>query len=155
MSDKEPNLVRRIDRNTVCGSSEELLEMVMKDKNTSHYLYRIGGTAVGVVTGQSKFGEWVKLVGRFKAINSKGEQFVSGTAFLPGDAAQTVANKLDGDVEKVSFLFDVYARFDATIGPKYGYIIEPVRGAQEGDELDLLFNEAKAAPALENKSKGK
>ncbi len=144
-----PNLVRRLDRNAIVGGKEKMLEIAMSDKAKAHFLFRIGGTAAGVVKGESKFGEWIKLVGRFKAINYNSQEFVSGTAFLPGDAAEMVAHKLEGDAESVNFLFDVFVRYDTTIASSYGFIIEPVRKATEGDPIDLLFNDVKAIPQLE------
>lgn len=150
--DDKVSLVRRLDRNTVCGSSEELMTLALGDKEKTHFIYRVGGSAIGVIRGESKFGGWIKLVGQFKAINSKGVTFKSGTAFLPGDAAQMVAERLEKkseEIESVSFLYDVYVRYDSSLPAKYGYIIEPVRKPTEGDPLDLLFNEAKAIPMLE------
>ncbi len=144
----EPNLVRRLDRNVIVGGKEKMLKIAMSDETKAHFLFRIGGTAAGVVKGESKFGEWIKLVGRFKAINFEGTEFISGTAFLPGDAAEMIANKLQGDTDSVSFLFDVFLRYDTTIAASYGFIIEPVRKATEGDPIDLLFNDVKAIPML-------
>lgn len=150
---KEPQLVRRIDRNTVAGTSDAILKMVLKDETKTHFLYRVGGTAAGFVPGESRYGSWNKLVGRFKAINFNGDVYTAGAAFLPGDIADSIANKLNGDTESVSFLYDVYARYDAQLGPKYGYIIEPVRKPEEGDPLDMLFNDAGKIPMLADQSK--
>lgn len=147
----EAQLVRRLDRNTICGPSEDLMTLALADKTKTHFIYRVGGTAVGVVRGESKFGEWIKLVGQFKAINYKGLAFKSGTAFLPGDMAQIVGDKLTGEdaADSVSFLYDVYVRYDSTLPAKYGYIIEQVRKPEEGDPVDMLFNSASNIPMLE------
>lgn len=149
---EEPNLVRRLDRNTVAGSSDQMLEIAMSNKEKSHFLFRIGGSAIGVVRGESKFGEWSKLVGNFKAINKEGKTFKAGVAFIPGDGTDIVANKLVDGVDSVNFLFDVYVRYDSSLPTKYGFIVEPVRKASEGDPVDLLFNDVKAIPMLEAKT---
>ena len=150
---KEPQLVRRIDRNTVAGTSDAVLKIAMKDETKTHFLYRVGGTAAGYVPGESKFGEWKKLVGRFKAVNFNNDVFVAGAAFLPGDIAESVAAKLQGETESVSFLYDIFVRYDSQLGPKYGYICEPVRKPEEGDPLDLLFADVRPMPMLADQSK--
>lgn len=148
---QEPQLVRRIDRTTVVGDKTALLKKVLSDEHKTHLLYRVGGAAVGVVTGQSKFGEWVKLVGRFQAIRAEdGAVFRSGAAFLPSDVSQIIADRLarnDSEDGYVTFLYDIYARHDQSLATGYGYIAEPVRDPSKQDPLDELFNTAKALPA--------
>lgn len=150
---KEPQLVRRLDRGTLVGSSDDLLELAMKDKATTHFLFRIGGVAIGAVTGESKFGEWHKMVGRFKAVTRTGDIFIANAAFLPGDASQIIADKLknsDGDAQ-VTFLFDVFVRYDSQLATKYGYILNQVRKPDEADPLDALFGSAPALPGPDGK----
>lgn len=148
---KEPQLVRRIDRSTIVGEKTALLKKVLFDEHKTHFLYRVGGIAVGVVTGQSQFGEWTKLVGRFQAMSDDGNIYRSGTAFLPGDVVQILAEKLR-DADQITFLYDVYARHDPSLATGYGYIVEPVRDPDEADPLDTLFSRAQALPAPDTKS---
>lgn len=151
-------LVRRIDRTTVAGGKTDILKLVMSDDKTTHFLYRVGGAAIGVIRGPSKFkdqdgktgADWIKLVGRFRAQNAAGEIFQSGTAFLPGDISNIIADKLEGDNDQVTFLYDVHVRFDTSLATSYGYIVEPVRKPDETDPLDTLFD---AAPRLEGPAK--
>lgn len=145
----EAQLVRRIDRNSVVGDTKEILKMCLADETTTHFLYRVGGICIGVVKGKSQFGEWIKLVGRFKAQNLHGDLFISSKAFLPGDIAQIIAEKMLGDIDQVTFLYDVFVRYDDTLATKYGFIVEPVRKPDEADPLDALFASAKALPAPE------
>lgn len=148
METVQPQLLRRIDRNSVAGDKETILGIVMADKTKTHLLYRVGGICVGVIRGESKFGEWIKLNGRFKAVNYKGEEFVAGSAFLPPDLAQMVADRLEkSESGQLQFLFDVFARFDADLATSYGYIVEPVRAVGVADPLDELFSSA-GTPAL-------
>lgn len=148
----EAQLLRRIDRNTVSGDKTRMLEIVMSDKSKTHFLYRVGGICIGVITGTSQFGDWQKLVGRFKAQNADGDVFVSASAFLPGDVSQIISNKLaKPDAEQVTFLYDVFVRFDSKLATNYGFIVEPVRKPDEADPLDALFSEAKSLPAPQTK----
>lgn len=147
--EKAPQLVRRIDRSTVVGDKTALLKRVLSDEKKTHFLYRVGGAAVGVVSGSSNFGDWIKLVGRFQAINADGEVFRSGAAFLPGDVSQMIADRLaknDSEEGYVTFLYDIFARHDTTIATGYGYIAEPVSDPTKADPLDTLFSTAKALP---------
>lgn len=132
----------------MAGDKETILTLVMGDKTKSHLLYRIGGLCVGVIRGESKFGEWIKLNGRFKAINYRGEEFIAGSAFLPPDLAQMVSDRLEkSETGQIQFLFDVFARYDAALATSYGYIVEPVRAQGVADPLEELFAQA-SNPAL-------
>lgn len=146
-------LVRRIDRNTIFGDKKAILKLVMSDENKTHFIARIGGFAIGTVTGKSKHGAgdtaqtstWIKLVGRFQARNCRGEVFRSGAAFLPGDLAQTISDRLardQSDNPTAPFLIDLYARYDESLATTYGYIIEPVRDPNAPDPLDEIFAKA-------------
>jgi hypothetical protein len=151
---KEPQLVRRIDRNSVVGDKATVLKMALSDEKQTHFVYRVGGVCIGTVKGitrhAEKESEWIKLVGRFQAINYNGDIFRSGAAFLPSDLANLVADRLDhADSEQVTFLFDVFVRYDSSLATSYGFIVEPVRKPEETDPLDSLFSEAKALPAPE------
>lgn len=156
-------LVRRIDRNTIFGDKKAILKLVMSDENKTHFIARIGGFAIGTVTGKSKHGTgdgaqtstWIKLVGRFQARNCRGEVFRSGSAFLPGDLAQTIADRLardNSDTPTAPFLIDLYARYDESLATTYGYIIEPVRDPNAPDPLDEIFAKADATPRIANAS---
>lgn len=148
-----PQLLRRIDRNSVIGDKAAVLKMVMQDTNATHHLYRVGGICIGVIRGESAFGEWIKLAGRFRAINYRGEEFTSGAAFLPPDLASMIAENMSkGDKEQLQFLFDVFVRYDDKLATSYGYIVEPVREAGVADPLDALFANAGQLSAPENKA---
>jgi hypothetical protein len=150
----EPQLLRRLDRSRLAGSSDDMLELAMSDKAKTHFLFRIGGVAIGVITGESQYGEWHKLVGRFKAVTRNGSIFIANAAFLPGDASQLIADKLtraEGDAQ-VTFLFDVYVRYDSQLATKYGFIVDRVRKPDEADPLDTLFTDAPALPASSTKA---
>lgn len=151
MTDTKETLVRRIDRGTVSGTTEDMLAMCLNEKDKTHFLFRIGGEAVGYTEGTGKYGVWEKLVGRFKAINAQGNIFKAGALFLPGDGGQMVVNKLKEN-DTVTFLFDIFVRYDSTLATKYAYITEPVRKPTDGDPLDLLFNDVKAIPMLSDQS---
>jgi hypothetical protein len=151
---KEPQLVRRIDRNSVVGDKAVVLKMALSDEKKTHFVYRVGGVCIGTVRGVTrhaeKASEWIKLIGRFQAVNWNGDIFRSGAAFLPSDLANLVADRLEhsnSETPQAVFLFDVFVRYDSSLATSYGFIVEPVRKPDETDPLDALFNEAQALPA--------
>ena len=92
---------------------------------------RVFGVATGVEAGTSSMGDWECLTGEFKAINTDGEVFYSGKAFLPGAGHSVVAGKLLGNgADGVEFVYDFAAQADKP-GSKpsatgYTYAVLPV-----------------------------
>lgn len=142
----ETQLLRRIDRASVIGDKGAILDIVISNKNQTHFLYRVGGIVIGQVSGTKKQADgkdtiWTKLIGRFRAINHKGNAFAAAAAFLPPDlTAVLLATMEKSDADQVYFFYDVYARYDATLATSYGYICEAVRDTTVEDPLDILFS---------------
>jgi hypothetical protein len=118
-------------------------------------LYRVYGTAQGIKTGSSTFGEWAAFTGQFEAVDSdSGEIVRSNQLFLP-EVAELLLKvpvlKGDGDV---NFAFDIGIKGTietATGLQKYEYTVGTVMEAKEDDplakmRLELACNKPMALP---------
>lgn len=140
---------------TVCGKVDAKKVL---NSATPIKLMRVIGQAVGTKTGTSNFGEWVSLVGQFKATNIKtGEISEASTLFLPDVALLPLQVALaQGDTRGVAFAIDLYVKQSTNSKPGgsvYEYSFENVLPPADNDPIAAL--EAKInALALEHNPAG-
>ncbi len=117
-------------------------------------LYTIYGIAHGIRQGESNYGPWTALVGRFEAVRLDTGEVVQGPqAFLPEPYNGMVAEKLKGN-ESVKFSFTITLARDESQARGYIYNATPQVNAAENDELAELRHDAqKALPKPESKKK--
>lgn len=149
-------LLRKISTATVFGGKGNVLDIVMKDRNTAHPLYRVVGIANGTREGKSKFDDrpdaqdWRALLGQFEATNLiTGEVYRSGVCFMPGYVVDTVAGQFGGDVENIKFAFDIAAKYAEKSATSYEYFASPLIEPAEGDPLSSLSASLTPIKALE------
>lgn len=125
-------------------------------------LARFMGSAQGVKTGVSDFGEWRALTGQFRAIalsgDNAGEVFDSAVCFLPDVALDLVVAQLIGGANAVDFAFDISAVLDESVAVGYSYRATPLIEAEEESPFARLEKKlaALALPApTEEKKNGK
>lgn len=110
------------------------------------FVMRIIGIATDTKAVTTQYGESIGLKGQFMAINPKGEQFMSGTAYLPNIALSLITGQLAADqVEGVKFAFDLFKVLDDSVMIGYRYEAKPL---VEPAENNPLFDLAKTMPAL-------
>jgi len=109
-------------------------------------LIRVWGIATGTVTGESQFGEWVALVGSFKAVNlSDGEVFTSSKCFLPSVASDYLVQYLKNGESSIEFALQIDSvPSETAIG--YEYVVKPLLEVDEPKALTEL--EARAGIQL-------
>ena len=115
-------------------------------------LYRVYGTAQGIKTGSSTFGEWASFTGQFEAVDVlTGEIVRSNQLFLP-EVAELLLKvpvlKGDGDV---NFAFDIGIKgtIETQTGlQKYEYTVGTVMEAKEDDPLAKMRLELAAGKPL-------
>lgn len=112
-------------------------------------LYTVYGEASGTKVGESTFGEWTALTGRFRAIRAlDGKLFQAQKAFLPNVAREIAVETLN-ELQKrakqaeasgqpvssaaLEFAIKVGARKDSSINVGYRYTCEPL--VQEQSDL--------------------
>ena len=105
-------------------------------------LARFMGSAQGIKTGVSDFGEWRALTGQFRAIalagDNAGEVFDSTVCFLPDVALDLVASQIEGGANAVDFAFDISAVLDESVGVGYSYRATPLIEAAEESPIARL-----------------
>lgn len=154
------NLQKKISVAKVCGKIGAA--RVAKAENGTLKLMRVFGSASGIKTGVSDFGEWRALTGQFRAVNLEtGETFDSGVCFLPDVALDLVAGAIESGAKGVDFAFDISAVVDESVAVGYSYRASPLIQAEEESAISRLESKmaalalpAPSAPAEEQK-KGK
>lgn len=140
-------LLKKIAVRTVWGDQDEVIERVLKDKKTSHPLMRVVGVANGTKEGESTFGPWKGLTGRFEATNiDTGEVFKSPVCFLPEFAIDLVIGQFSDDVKSVAFAFDIGAEYSEEAATRYEYTVTPLVDAPDDEITKIAFEAAKVKP---------
>ncbi len=131
-----------------------LLELVMADKEKSHFLVRFGGIATGlrkykIPANQIKDGEdsGFGLSGTFIGTSTDGEQIKGSVLYLPRYVHDMVeaALTMGDDVQGVRIGFDIYARWDDASATSYVFTARDL--LNEGSEsVDAVVNTIMALP---------
>jgi len=138
-------LVKKISSKLMCGVIRE---------NEDGILYNVIGTATGVKTGQSNFGEWVALKGEFNAWNDK-VNVKSNVIFLPEVATIPLEAALKAGAKHVDFGISVIkGASDSVIGYEYSIKnIIPVKESNRLEDLRERFNSFSNDEKRSNKKK--
>lgn len=140
-------LLKKIAVRTVWGDQDEVMQRVLSDKTKAHPLMRVVGVANGTKEGESTYGAWKGLTGRFEATNlDTGEVFRSPVCFLPEFAIDLVTGQFGDDVKTVQFAIDVGAEYSDGAATKYEYTVTPLTDQPDDDLARLSFEASKAAP---------
>jgi len=109
---------------------------------------RVVGTAVGVKTGQSDYGDWTALIGDFGVTNLiDGEQFRGATLFLPDVALLPIQVQLQKpNAQAVQFALDVYAVEDDTTTVGFSYQVDHLVKAEDDTVAKLMAAAQQARP---------
>lgn len=146
-------LTKKITTREVMGNMKAFMRENSEGKKDGELveLYTIVGQVIGHTTGESDYGPWVKLKGRFRAVNkSTGEVINSPVAMLPDEATTPLLTVLAVDgASSVDMAFDVNARIDDSVAVGYQYEVKPLMEPSEDDPLERLAAsvDSKALPA--------
>lgn len=112
---------------------------------------KVIGQAVGLKTGQSNFGEWTALLGRFEAWNNDGEQFEASQLFLPEVALIPIRVALAAQgTRSVDFAIELFVKPTTNVKPgaaPYEYTFVDLAPPAESDPLQRLRSLALAGPS--------
>ena len=138
----EMRIIKKISTKTVYGTVNA--KMLPEDGSTSE-LYQVIGIASAVQTGESNYGAWQCLSGRFRAVNLEtGEGVESRNAFLPTIAHDLVAPQVV-DGAQVEFALIIGARRSESSLSGYEYTAEPIFDLSGADPMDQLAKRVEAA----------
>lgn len=98
------------------------------------------GIADGFRLGESTYGEYTALLGRFRGINLKGEMSDAAVCFLPDVALDPIVRALNTQGENVSiqFGYSILVRGDATSKTGYVYEVESLVEQSSDDPMNVL-----------------
>ena len=134
-------MIKKISTKTVVGNINA--KMLPEDGSTSE-LYQVIGIASAVQVGESNYGAWECLSGRFRAVNMEtGDGVESRSAFLPTIAHNLVAPQIV-DGAQVEFALIVGARRSDSSPAGYEYVAEPIF-VSDADPMNQLARRVEAA----------
>lgn len=132
--------------------------IIAKTGGDTIHVMRVLGSASGIKTGTSDYGDWKALTGQFRATNPEtGEQIDAASCFMPDVALDMVAAALDSGATAIDFAFDVFAVLDESSSVGYTYRATPLLQAAEDSPIARIEAKMQAllpAPAAD-KGKGK
>jgi len=127
---------------------KEVIEWDTENPGQVKPLYRVFGIASSAVPDSTKYGEFFRIYGQFKAINVEtGEEFASMQVILPGALEKMIAGQLTQGATGLQFGFEVGVKADETSQIGYSFTASSLLAA--GNALSALEEQIKAnAPAL-------
>jgi len=133
-------LVKKITSRDVMGNLKEVIRESGKKNGDTVPLFTIIGQVIGSSAGESQYGPWIKIKGRFRATNKiNGDIFNSAVAMLPDEAITPLLTVLAIDgASSVDMAFDISAKIDDSTAVGYVYVCEPLMKPSEDDPLARL-----------------
>ena len=130
-------LIKKISVGKVFGDKKAIAEFIGKGEKA---VMRVIGIAHKAIPGDGDMGPYVSFKGNFKAVNLlTGEEFRSGTCFLPDVAADIIEGAVMGSENgSVEFAFDIIATYDNSSAVGYCYNADPLIKADENDPVAAL-----------------
>jgi len=112
----------------------DIMALVLADRDSEHFLYRVIGQASDVQAYDGEYGEGFGLMGQFEATTRDGETVIGTTLYLPNIAQNLVVSAVRSG-NTAGLAMDVYAVFDEEAATSYVFkvrsLIEPDRSAIE------------------------
>ena len=142
-------LVKKITSRDVMGNLKEVIRESGKANGETVPLFTIVGQVIGHSAGESQYGPWVKIKGRFRATNKvSGDVYNSSVAMLPDEAMDPLLAVLAIDgASSVDMAFDIGAKIDDSTAVGYVYEVTPLMKPSEDDPLARLEQSLLPAPA--------
>lgn len=121
-----------------CGFGTTEIKTALGD-NKSLPLLKIAGVTTSAQPGQTDKGEYVKLLGQFRAVNLvTGETFDSAQCILPNFITEPLAAAVAASSE-VEFGIEIGVKANATSVTGYEYTVKPLIEAKVSDKMGALL----------------
>lgn len=142
-ANKGTEIARKITIATVSGGPGDWFEKLIALPAESRVmnLMAVYGFANGYKPGATEFGEFVKILGNFRAVNKQtGETTDSPQLILPTYLGHSFAAALDAPERSgpIKFAFEIDVKYDVTAATKYVYVVRNVMPATQDDPLSAL-----------------
>lgn len=141
-------MLKKLGAKQILGNVKQTVKEFCANDGDVIPAYSIFGTANGVKSGVSQYGDWAAFVGNMEAINhGTGERFAAVQCFIP-EPLQTILLKGLEEHENIEFSFTVKVKRRDDLKEGYEYLVEPHKNASEADPLEKLRNMVPNIPAL-------
>lgn len=127
------------------GATSEQIEIVKQTKKEV-FLADVAGVATDIKGGETQYGPWTALKGRFVARDAAGNDYQSSTLIMPDIANDLILNELkdaDENTHGVQFAFRIVAQPDMVAGELrgkgYKYGATPLLAPKPDDASFRLF----------------
>lgn len=122
-----------------CGFGVTTIKEIVNKDNEKADLLKVVGITTGAKAGQTDKGEYLKLMGDFRAVNMQtGETFQAASCILPSFISDSLAEALKSS-PRVEFAIMVGAKYDASAITEYIYTVTPLIQAKESDQMAALL----------------
>lgn len=126
-----------------CGLGVTEIKAAVTAETKSADLLKVVGITTGAKPGQTDKGEYLKLMGTFRAVNLlTGEVFDSAQAILPSFISDGLAVAL-AQSDEVEFALVIGAKYDKSAVTEYAYTVRPLIEAKVSDKMAALLDAAK------------
>lgn len=143
--------VRKISTGVVAGKVNR--EALIKAGKITQM--RVWGVARNKKVIETDYGDSIKFLGEFRAVNADGEMFRSSVLYLPKAPEENLAGALGADVTEVEFAFDIQAIRDDDLATGYYFDVQSLTETKSSEAVERLTSlllggtgkKALAAPA--------
>lgn len=146
----------KISAKEVGFSKANILQLVLNERTSDVFLFRVIGQATDLQAYKSKFEdreeeeEGFGLLGQFEATTNSGEVFTGQTLYLPKFAQSMVVGAVKNG-NNVGVALDIYAAFDEEAATSYVFkvrsLLEPDRSAIDALKKSIGNTPMPALPA--------
>lgn len=145
-------VLRKITVKSVYGGVD--VEKVLAAPNKLLPVMQVYGIVTDSKEGASDYGDYIKFLGQFRAINMEtGEMFRAATMLLPKFLEDELRGIMSSGAVNAEFAVQINATYDKSAATKYVYVADSLVEPQESSALSALEQRIASAKALPNPDK--
>lgn len=131
-------MLKKLGAKQILGDVKKVVADQCANDGDTYRAYSVFGTADGIRTGTSNYGEWTAFQGRMEAINYvTGEHYAAVQCFIPEPLQSLIKGAL-AENDSVEFAFSVAVKRRDDLKEGYEYLVQPHKQATEADPLEKL-----------------
>ncbi len=146
-------LIKKLSAKIIMGETAINQRLIIESGRKELDLFRVAGIAVDSKTGESNFGQWVALIGKFQSLNLlTGEVMRAAKLFLPDVALEMIQGEMAAQGPEgrgIGFAFIIGVKLDEAANSAKGYVYyaKPVMAPAVDDPMEKLLS-ALPAPKI-------
>ncbi len=139
-SKKKAEPLRKITVKAVWGDKPDI-EQILAAPDKILPMMQVYGVAKKAKLGTSDYGDFVRFLGDFRAVNMKtGKLYRSSVLLLPRFLEDDLAAALGGEGTAAEFAVEISAKYDKSAATQYVYLADSLVEAAETDAMKALEN---------------